>query len=704
MANLPPLHLYLLAHPKSDEANAIAADLMRRFVEPPASGGLRIPVFFTPDRGDDLPPALDGEGGINLCAAQHTIVVVLGDERMVRTVPEGAGDAWVDFVRDALAQTPVGASPHHTLPVALDQAGFQLSGEHHVLPALLKPDMAAPEAAERRLVEISFHIAARAIQLLEHGKVPELAPGRMKAPVQMFVSHAKADLAADRQDPVRQTRDLVHQGELPIDQWYDAEQIAPGQKFADAIRAGAGDCSIMLAFHTDHYGSRPWCRREVLEAKERGVHILIVDALESGEPRSFPYAGNVPVIRWQFRDPRVDAGRVIDRAVLEALRFKYNRAMLEAISESDEVVLPAPPEAVTLAYPRLGEKKGKVFLYPDPPLGREELELLQRLRPKLSFVTPLTKIAQWPRPKWIDTITVSISESDDLRRYGLSTEHFDTLSDEIHLYLLLAGLKIAYGGALQADFTKGSNFTLRLFELVRAYSGLAEGVGSKPLKEAILNVAPWPLYLGYGEGEWKLFSGKVAKYQPAPRPDLPWNDDEVFPVTDGRRTTKADTPQRRYAWARGLTAMRERITEDSQARLVLGGKLRGFSGLVPGVVEEAWLSLRNKHPLFVAGGFGGAARAVGDLLLGKVRPEFSGEWPRQTIADYDASRALYDQHGGDFVSLEHIGRDLRDLRATGLQDALNNGLDEAENEELILSTNPQQIAGLVLRGLGRLSR
>ncbi|MGQ0593947.1 MAG: hypothetical protein ACT4QB_15280 [Gammaproteobacteria bacterium] len=75
---------------------------MRRFVEPPASGGLRIPVFFTPDRGDDLPPELNTEGGLNLDAAEHTSVVVLGDERMLRTVPNGTGDAWVAFVRRAI--------------------------------------------------------------------------------------------------------------------------------------------------------------------------------------------------------------------------------------------------------------------------------------------------------------------------------------------------------------------------------------------------------------------------------------------------------------------------------------------------------------------------------------------------------------------------------------------------------------------------
>lgn len=93
--------------------------------------------------------------------------------------------------------------------------------------------------------------------------------------------------------------------------------------------------------------SRPWCRREVLEAKRFGAHILIVDALEGGDPRSFPYGGNVPIIRWQFRDPQVDARRVLDRAVLEALRFKHNRAVLDTAAEPGEIVLPAAPEAVS---------------------------------------------------------------------------------------------------------------------------------------------------------------------------------------------------------------------------------------------------------------------------------------------------------------------------------------------------------------------
>jgi len=39
---------------------------------------------------------------------------------------------------------------------------------------------------------------------------------------------------------------------------------------------------------------------------------------------------------------------------------------------------------------------------------------------------------------------------------------------------------------------------------------------------------------------------------------------------------------------------------------------------------------------------------------------------------------------------------------SGLAAALNNGLDEAENRELMHCTDPQRIAALVLTGMGRL--
>lgn len=692
-----PLQLYLLAHPASEKGKSIAKALMHRFVEPPASGGLRVPVRFTPDRGDDLPPGFDEPDGMVLGDAEHSIVVVLADQRMARTAGGGTGAAWAAFIREAIEATPVGRSPHHVIPVALDEDGFRLGGDWHVLGAQLDSDLDPGAASAKQIAEISLHVAARAIQLLDNGCVQEERPDQLKAPVRLFISHAKADLSEARDDPARQTMDSL--AELPIEYWYDAAKIGTSQRFDKAIEAGIRDSTVMIAFHTDHYGSRPWCRREVLAAKEKGVHLLVVDALRDGEARRFPYMGNAPSIRWRFDEPGVDARRVVNRAILETLRSKFNRALLEQRKQGSDVVLASPPEVVTLAYDGIAVGASQTYLYPDPPLTREELDLLHRVAPNAKLVTPLTRLAKWTPPDGLDQVAVSISKSNDIERYGLSDSHQQTLSDEIHLYLLLAGVRIGYGGSLKGNFEDAENFTLRLFELVRGYAKLAEQVKAGAF-HPIVNYIPWPLILDYGDADWALF-GHEATDEQCPRPPLATDDATLFPSSaDGWRLTPK-TARQRYAWARGLTLMRERMSEKTQARIVIGGSLEQFLGLVPGVIEEAWMSLTKHKPLYLVGAFGGCARAVSDQLAGEQRPEFTDDQARNTVDGYDAVVQHYRDDAVGFVSIAQMGAEIAARGREGLAVALANGLNAAENQELIRCSNPTRIAELVLRGLSQ---
>jgi hypothetical protein len=279
----------------------------------------------------------------------------------------------------------------------------------------------------------------------------------------------------------------------------------------------------------------------------------------------------------------------------------------------------------------------------------------------------------------------------------------------------LAGLKIVYGGGLSGDMPNASNFTRRLFGLVRGYSKLADSVAAPPLAGAIVNIPPWPLRLTYGAAELALFtdmSGAVAEYQEAARPpELTMQDEALFTkvtVTDAggeRRDTWAlpsDTPVRRYAWSRGMSLMRDEVTALAQARVVVGGKLVGFSGVIPGVVEEAYLSLKAARPLYLVGGFGGAARAVSDQLQGIERPEFSDAYSAKTVSDYVACRQLYADHGNPFVSMRDIGALLEAKAGQPLSLTLNNGLTDDENAELIRCTDAQRASDLLLTGLTRL--
>lgn len=47
------------------------------------------------------------------------------------------------------------------------------------------------------------------------------------------------------------------------------------------------------------------------------------------------------------------------------------------------------------------------------------------------------------------------------------------------------------------------------------------------------------------------------------------------------------------------------MAENTDGRVLIGGKRAGFQGAMPGVLEEAIISLERSRPLYLAGGFGG---------------------------------------------------------------------------------------------------
>ncbi|WP_374982281.1 hypothetical protein [Salmonella enterica] len=73
-----------------------------------------------------------------------------------------------------------------------------------------------------------------------------------------------------------------------------------------------------------------------------------------------------------------------------------------------------------------------------------------------------------------------------------------------------------------------------------------------------------------------------------------------------------------FVRARCLTAMRIAMNEKLHARIIVGGRLTGYSGRMPGIIEEASLALRESIPLFIVGGFGGAAGLLTDLVAGQA--------------------------------------------------------------------------------------
>ena len=131
------------------------------------------------------------------------------------------------------------------------------------------------------------------------------------------------------------------------------------------------------------------------------------------------------------------------------------------------------------------------------------------------------------------------------------------------------------------------------------------------------------------------------------------------------------------------------MIESSVARIIVGGKVSGFSGYMAGVVEEFKLSVEKSHPVFVVGGFGGAAQMIAQLLEGHVT---SKVFLSNALED-PKYKELYDwcESNG-----EHIQYEVLD---TFNFDILNNGLSEEENIRLLHSVDIIEIVSLILKGV-----
>ncbi|MGR9270762.1 TIR domain-containing protein (plasmid) [Rhizobium leguminosarum] len=714
------LRIQVLFHWESQRARDLAKMIYRTFSARPSGDGPRIPVRYGLRQVDGgPPPALE----LN---REHEIIVILIDGRMARRARKsdvGIADRWAQLTSDLLRDHgPASISPHRILPVAVDAEALGLA------PSLdntsfVRLDVREGADRDRHLI---LHIAVRALRVLRD--LPRAAGGELDRlpdiPVSLFISHAKRDLPSGpttmAQGPVKSI--LAALSQLPVSGWYDSAQIPPGGQFPDEIRNGVLTSSVLVTILTDSWSSREWCRRELLEAKLARRPLIVVDALEQRVVRLFPYLGNSLTLRWRAaiavlaegdsdadwperrsRWEEEDAALVIEAALLEALRHQYEDRRLLAMARENDLVISTPPEALTLAHLPDGTRR---VLYPDPPLGHEELERLQMGAGKehVDLTTPLGELARWQRPAHVQIIALSLSNATDAENYGGGPEHLATVADDLVLYLMIAGLRVAYGGVLGHGALKDGriegddiNYIERLFAMVRSHSVLLNDVAARQ-PAPIENFVAWPLHCEFGDEQLRQYGQLAVLNDLGPPPDLDIDQRELRPLADG--FFPPDDPVRRYAWARSLTFMRETVRDKASARVIMGGKLTDYLGLWPGVLEEAVLSLRARQPLYVLGLFGGAARLFIDVLRGVDRGEMTSEW----FAQYPTLvglRGEFSARGHVVQAPEELAKEIRSYAPGGLSSALNNGLNDQENLELSISDDPRTITALILEGLRR---
>jgi hypothetical protein len=167
----------------------------------------------------------------------------------------------------------------------------------------------------------------------------------------------------------------------------------------------------------------------------------------------------------------------------------------------------------------------------------------------------------------------------------------------------------------------------------------------------------------------------------------------------------------RLGFSLALFRMRALVTRLADAHLVFGGREHGSLGRFPGIAEEVMLSLASGTPVYVCGGFGGAARAVGQALgLGEAWAVTPACLQREAHAPGASVFEAATKEWGDRFQLPDRGdlplsySELREFlrsHALGSPGWPDNGLTAEENRALFRSNEEHKIVALVEKGLLR---
>lgn len=675
----PYLNIYVVWHPDFKDGQNIAEQIYSCFnhdINAPLARGIGIPVYFrSVSASEDVATPLP----INLNEAHRSVVIVLINSGLGTPAKKD----WQQYIRNLYAEIEESKGNHRMFPVSMTQPA--LSAGILEAPNFIRyHDFEAGKQNEHLLIWLTHELGRFLGEPRQNAAhIEQSAP-----PVKIFISHAKRDgleLAEKVLNAVSAT---------PADKFFDKFDIAPGHDFAKEIAASVSS-SVLLVIQTDAYSTRPWCRREVLKAKELQCPIIVVNALNTNEIRSFPYLGNVPVIRWTGEN----LPSIIGLALLEYLRFSYFRKRIEnlvnagIIPETAQTLLRAPElvDCHELIHSKADcEGANKLVIYPDPPLGAEEMESLASFCPVVDFLTPTMpfKVSELSNL----TIGLSISGSEDLGRLGFEKVHLENAMSEFARHLLAAGAKIAYGGIV------GEGFTETLFDLVRTHNGLGATFKYEPIQSFLA----WDYYVDISEDE------EANRYQALEinRVKIPKDVAEKWSLTEKSPKPKdLKDVDNKYLTARCLTEMREEMTGRIDARLLMGGKLSRYTGKYPGLFEEAYITLRENKPLFLVGAFGGCTGAIIDLLLNGKSETLNFDYQARNNAGYADLAEEYKKQADNQpeLNLEKIDYDsISEFIASKGIKGLNNGLTEEENRRLFKSVNFAETCFLTLRGLSRL--
>lgn len=373
-----PLSIFIVWHPDYAEGQQIANflySILCRDSNKPLIRSMGIPVYFRTTRSSNSSQPIN----IDFNESEFTAVIALVDEKFIL---DAEFRKYLDHIYDECNKTD---DKRRVYPIAISKNAHKVSAK---FPEINFIPINETESLNAQIKSPVLHELCRLLMNMKKG-TDEKDSMPVSPPIKLFISHSKHD---ESKVEAENFKKFIY-SETQLKAFFDVNDIAYGSNFGEEIKKAAHEFAL-VAFQSDSYAEREWCRIEVLEAKKAGCPIVIVNAVQNKEHRAFPYLGNYPSIR--FKDGNFL--QIIDLALEQVLFNLYTSKFLDSLTDQYGIkantILSTSPELfnfIQLKQKRFSKDETiALVIYPDPPLGSEEMEILNQLDDNFVFITPLT--------------------------------------------------------------------------------------------------------------------------------------------------------------------------------------------------------------------------------------------------------------------------------------------------------------------------
>lgn len=640
-----PLNIYILYDSASDEAQKIYEyiyKLLCRDSDKPLESGICIPVYRCTNSGENKIADIDYD------KADLNIVIALVDLFMY------SSQEWENFVQKVLEKSQTPHSNVKFLSVALTNYATDFAGLGRINIIKYGDN------------NIFNHKSDFEIRLYDF--VISVLKRKTNEPLQIFISHAKKD-GKEKADELKSYIAM----NTKLQYFYDANSIKDGTDFFYVINKNAEN-SLLVVLNSDSYSERDWCQREIIVAKDADCPIVLVDLINGTVARSFPYLGNIPWIAYKDGDWE----NVLKLLLRTVVVYTYQKVFLKYLAHkrnyTDCKILPCAPEVFSVS--RIAEDN---VLYPEPPLGFAEKKLLQNRYPCKRFYTS-SVYSESDDPILKDKrIAVSVSDSEDSNKNGISNLLLHDLIMELARYIIINDGTLVYGGDLRKE-----GFTQSFKDIARNYK---EQTRTESSKTFFTNYFAWPIYLEIKDNKEILADFKYSRVKTV------FVDPPKMDGLDKGKYLKPNTFEHKTIWAKSLKKMRQEKERNTDVIIIAGGKKSGFKGFMSGILEEFITAINMGHPIYLLGGYGGMAELITEVLDKNLKLlDFKGKLFEDK--NYKEFFDHYNEESLDKINLDNVYSTIKENKCL-----VNKGLSDEEQRTLMYSNNIIESVELVFKGL-----